>query len=63
MRHTEQVLPKVDIAVMVEYQRESITRYAVDSLTKAFGKLTIALSPVFTECLAPDRCGVDGSCC
>lgn len=63
IKHTELVLPSTDVPVMVEYQRESITRYSVDSLTKAFGKLTIALAPVFTDCLAPDRCGVDGSCC
>ena len=62
-RHTEQAFPNAAMAVMVEYQRESITRYAVDSLTKAFGTLTVALAPVYTDCLAPDRCGVDSSCC
>jgi hypothetical protein len=63
IKHTEQALPETDVAVMVEYQRESITRYAVDSVARVFGKLTISLAAVFTDCLAPDRCGVDGSCC
>ena len=63
IKHTEKVLPKDDVAVMVEYQRDSIIRYAVDSVARVFGKLTISLTAVFTDCLAPDRCGVDGSCC
>jgi hypothetical protein len=62
-KHTAGVIANTDVAVMVEYQRESITRYAVESVTRVFGKLVISLAPVFTDCLAPDRCGVDGSCC
>ncbi len=62
-QHTVRVMPNGDLPVMAEYQRESITRYAITSVTRAFGTLSIALSPVFTDCLAPDRCGVDGACC
>jgi Family of unknown function (DUF6428) len=60
---TESVLKGKDLPVMVEYQRDSISRYAVSSVTRVFGKLSIALAPVFTDCLAPDQCGIGDGCC
>lgn len=62
IKFSEAVITRGDIPVMVEYQRDSISRYAVASTQRVFGKLIISLSSVFTECLAPDRCGVEGCC-
>lgn len=62
LKFSEAVIACTDIPVMVEYQRDSISRYAVASAHRVFGKLTITLAPVFTDCLAPDRCGIDGCC-
>jgi hypothetical protein len=63
LRFTESVLVDKDLPVMVEYQRDSISRYRVGSMARVFGKVTIALAPVFTDCLAPDRCGLGPGCC
>jgi hypothetical protein len=63
LNYTDSVIQSRDVPVMVEYQRESITRYAVSSANRVFGKMSIDLVPVFTECLAPDRCGIGSGCC
>jgi hypothetical protein len=63
IRHTEPVIAERELPVMVEYQRDSIARYAIGSANRVLGKLAITLTPVFTDCLAPDRCGISGQCC
>lgn len=63
IKHTEQVIPPRDLDVIVEYQRESLALYGIGSANRILGKLIVSLSPVSTNCLAPDRCGVGSSCC
>ena len=62
LRHTKDVIPREDIEVQVEYQKESLSTYRIDSVQRVFGKLTFQLSVKSTACLAPDQCGVTGCC-
>lgn len=61
-KHTEAVLPSQNIEVRVEYQRDSLSLFSISSAQRIFGKLVFQLDAKQTECLAPDRCGVDGCC-
>lgn len=58
---TEKIFPQDDLPVEVEYQLNSTTLFTVDSVTRVLGKLVFQLGTKRTDCLAPDRCGID--CC
>jgi hypothetical protein len=58
---TGTVFPHEDLDVEVEYQLSSTTIFKVESYNRVLGKIVFQLGNRNTECLAPDRCGVD--CC
>jgi hypothetical protein len=60
LKHTEAALPSKNIDVRVEYQRDSLSLFSIVSAQRIFGKLVFQLGAKQTECLAPDRCGVEG---
>jgi hypothetical protein len=61
LEYTQSVLPNEDLEVEVEYQLSSTTIFRVESCNRVLGKMVFQLGSKNTECLAPDRCGVD--CC
>lgn len=48
----------VDLPVRVEYQGATLETYAVASADVGPSRITLALQPVETDCLAKDQCGV-----
>jgi hypothetical protein len=55
IRQTEAMWSGSNPEVEIEYQGQTIERYAVDIRGEHFH-----LQPLQTACLAPDQCGVDG---
>jgi hypothetical protein len=58
---TKSVFPHEDLEVEIEYQLASTTVFKLESCNRVLGKLIFQLSSKNTDCLAPDRCGID--CC
>ena len=52
---SEKVLGIEDLEIEVEYQAETIGKFGLD-----FEGSQFVLTSKFTNCLAPDKCGVDG---
>ena len=48
-----------DLDVEIEYQRETVGIFAVESASVDNGRLVIQLGGKETACLAPDRCGLE----
>lgn len=61
------ILQSEDLPVEVEYGEEAAVQYTVDHFEAAFGTLRFVLASKRTDCLAKDKCGVDGcntsGCC
>lgn len=55
-----QVLPHDDLNVEVEYEDCSVTQYPVASAVFVAGRVDIQLGEKHTDCLAKEKCGVDG---
>lgn len=55
------------LPVEVEYGEDTASQYAVDRFESTFGTLRFVLASKRTDCLAKDKCGVDGcnanGCC
>lgn len=51
-----------ELPVIFEYQTETLGLYFVKLVQIGTDAVTIHLKSVNTNCLSPDRCGVDGSC-
>ncbi|MEQ9423923.1 MAG: DUF6428 family protein [Cyclobacteriaceae bacterium] len=51
---SEKVLNMEDLEIEVEYQADTIGKYGLDFEDEQF-----ALTSKFTNCLAPDKCGID----
>jgi hypothetical protein len=63
----ESVLQSDDIPVEVEYGVNVAGQYTIDHYEALFGTLTFVLAGKQTDCLAKDKCGVEGcntqGCC
>lgn len=49
-------------AVEIEYGEEVVSQYIVDDIKKTSEDLVILLKNKKTDCLAPDKCGIDVCC-
>lgn len=54
------LLQSDDLPVEVEYGKDVASQYSVDHFQSVFGKLRFVLVSKRTDCLAMDKCGVDG---
>lgn len=61
------ILQSDALPVEVEYGEEVASQYAIDHFESTFGTLRFVLTGKRTDCLAKDKCGVDGcdtsGCC
>ncbi len=57
------VLMRDDLPVEVEYEAGTISQYPVAAVEETPAGLLFYLGTKHTACLAPDKCGVDGSSC
>ena len=57
------VLMRDDLPVEVEYEAGTISQYPVAAVEETPAGLLFYLGTKHTACLAPDKCGVDGSGC
>ena len=51
------------LEVFVEHQSGTIALYGIESVIVEGGAVTLQLGNLYTTCLAPDKCGVEESCC
>ncbi|MEM9345908.1 MAG: DUF6428 family protein [Planctomycetota bacterium] len=49
-----------DLPVEIEYDVGVITQFAVDAIEASDEVITFKLAGKHTDCLAPDKCGIDG---
>lgn len=66
IRFSQSVLDNLsyELDVLVEYGEEAATTYKIIDLeTRPEGNLVVVLSGKKTDCLAPDKCGINQSCC
>jgi hypothetical protein len=59
----DQVLPHDDLDVEVEYDCCVVAQYPVTSAAFASGFIEIQLGEKHTDCLAKEKCGIDGGSC
>ncbi|HSP62399.1 MAG TPA: DUF6428 family protein [Pyrinomonadaceae bacterium] len=59
----DQVLPHDDLEVEVEYEDCAITQFSVTSAEFTGEHIDLQLGEKHTDCLARERCGVDGKSC
>ena len=57
------VLKSDDLPVEVEYEQDSIAQYPLGGVEQTPSGLLLSLGSKHTACLAPEKCGVDGSDC
>lgn len=57
------VLQSDDLPVEVEYEQDSIAQYPLGGVEQTPSGLLLSLGSKHTACLAPEKCGVDGSDC
>lgn len=50
---SKELIPSEDLPLIVEYQSTTLGRYHLTRNESAF-----VLEPIFTNCLAPDKCGI-----
>lgn len=55
-----QVLPHDDLEVEVEYDCCVVSQYPIDEARTDGDRIELRLRPKHTDCLARERCGVDG---
>jgi hypothetical protein len=58
-----QVLPHDDLDVEVEYEDCAMTQFPIAGAVFADGRIDIQLGEKHTDCLAKERCGIDGQSC
>ncbi len=58
-----QVLPHDDLEVELEYEDCAITQSPITSATFAGNYIELQLGEKHTDCLARERCGIDGAGC
>jgi hypothetical protein len=63
MQIAEPVLKSDDLPVEVEYEEEAISQYPIAGVEVTPAGLLFSLGTKHTACLAPEKCGVDGSGC
>jgi hypothetical protein len=63
MQIAEPVLKGDDLPVEVEYEEEAISQYPIAGVEVTPAGLLFSLGTKHTACLAPEKCGVDGSGC
>ncbi|MBU6309539.1 MAG: hypothetical protein KJS77_07330 [Planctomycetes bacterium] len=63
MRIAEPLLKCSDLPVEVEYESGTISQYPVGGAEITPGGLLFYLGTKHTACLAPEKCGVDGTGC
>jgi Family of unknown function (DUF6428) len=51
-----------DVPLVIEYGRETVAQYPVGDVEVTPKGLLLVLGAKPTECLAPDKCGVQGCC-
>ena len=59
----EQVLPHDDVDVEVEYDRCVVAKYPIASAELVRDRIDIRLAEKHTDCLAKQKCGIDGRGC
>lgn len=59
----EQVLPHDDLEVELEYEDCAITQSPITSATFTGDYIELQLGEKHTDCLARERCGIDGAGC
>jgi hypothetical protein len=52
------LLPDESVAVEIEYEKEVISQYTIDSHDVTPAAVILHLTPKHTECLAPELCGL-----
>ena len=57
------VLKSDDLPVEIEYEQDSIAQYPLGGIEQTPSGLLLTLGNKHTACLAPEKCGVDGSDC
>jgi hypothetical protein len=57
------ILPSADLPVEVEYEDGVISQYPLHEVTVDGASLTLHLGLKHTDCLAKEKCGMDGGCC
>jgi hypothetical protein len=63
MEIARKVLARDDLPVEVEYESGTISQYPVAGFEVTPAGLLFSLGTKHTACLAPEKCGVDGSGC
>lgn len=58
-----QVLPHDELEVEVEYEDCVVSQYPIDSVELVGDQLELRLREKHTDCLAKERCGIDGEGC
>ena len=58
-----QVLPHEEMPVEVEYDCCVVAQYPISSARLDGNCIDIQLAEKHTDCLAKERCGIDGECC
>ena len=56
------ILQSSELPVEVEYGETAAASYTIGEVVSAFGEIRFSLVGKQTDCLAKDKCGVDGSC-
>ena len=59
----KQVLPHDDLPVEVEYDCCVVAQYPVETAQVRDGRVEIQLGEKHTDCLAKEKCGIDGAGC
>ena len=58
-----QVLPHDDLDVEIEYEDCAVTQFPIKSARLSGDYIEIQLAEKHTDCLAKERCGIDGQSC
>ena len=59
----EQILPHDDLEVEVEYEDRGVSQYPIASAGDEGEAILLQLAGKHTDCLAKEKCGIDGGCC
>ena len=59
----QQVLPHDDLDVEIEYEDCAVTQFPIKSAFLSGDHIDIQLGEKHTDCLAKERCGIDGNSC
>ena len=58
LRKGESLLPDESVPVEIEYEKEVISQYTIESHETTTESVILKLAPKHTECLAPELCGL-----